>query len=669
MDLSFRTNEIKLNIPTKVLVGQITSTSVESYWNYPNSTDDPWWLLGSTPRGYSYKFTIDITVQSHGSNLTRKPYQYNGMDIKVGDWLSFSNDGVCVKIVSVESKTDTSVTVIVEDYQRYNTFQNSNGSPIGSGSTVVIFELQESGLPLIDPLPSGPNATFVNNVSSRFIRQNVRDNIELYVEGNIFEKGQVLAADSNNIVLADSASTASKMIGVVSMSGPGPDYVTIRPHSKFVDYDTTIPSGSIGTSIFVANNGLLTTDEANSTGATAYIVVEEAVPTILTGTVNNPSFSTSAFSIILNDATINFNGTENLIQISSAINGSTSVSQVTSSTPQEENIVESSTLSLAYGLIGGYVPFSATINGVSVTFTDDYYGNIRYGQPIAAPEDIKNAIDAVNIPNLEVLAPGDGTLTIKELQGNAINIVNTGTDNTGTGGSGVGFAGTNSITGMPLTTVSTTNFRLRLTRANGGQIDIYDNSLAFETLTGVTSGQNGRPVVAAYVYDGLRTSSTQVVANIPARDALTPGLGDMAYVINDGTGSYAMYMWDGNAWKKIATEESAFTDARTYEVEYTVGDTTTLFLGNVSIDRKVESISAEVVLPFDDSSSTIIVGSSTDPDLLLPLGYANLASTDTYMVNPEYYTSGVSGQDDQFFVTIDPKTSSVGSVTVKITYI
>ena len=60
---------------------------------------------------------------------------------------------------------------------------------------------------------------------------------------------------------------------------------------------------------------------------------------------------------------------------------------------------------------------------------------------------------------------------------------------------------------------------------------------------------------------------------------------------------------------------------------------------------------------------------SADPDLLLPLGYANLASADTYMVNPEYYTAGASGQDDQFYVTLDPKTSTVGSVTVKITYI
>ena len=78
-----------------------------------------------------------------------------------------------------------------------------------------------------------------------------------------------------------------------------------------------------------------------------------------------------------------------------------------------------------------------------------------------------------NIPNLEVLAPGDGTLTLNELNGNAITIQNTQTDNTGTGGLGVAFAGTNSVTGFTLTNNATTTFHLRLTREDGGPIDIY----------------------------------------------------------------------------------------------------------------------------------------------------------------------------------------------------
>ncbi len=665
--LPFRTNEIKLNVPAKVLLGSVVSSSVDSYWIYPNGSDDKWWMLGSTPRGWRYQLEISITAQSHGSHLTRKPFKYNGMDVKVGDWIGYSSDGSCLKIVSVVSKSESSVTVIAEDYQRYNTFKNSNGGATGAGSGVVIFELQESGIPVIDPLPLGPGNKFQTNIGARFAYQNVRDNYELYVQNNGMEKGNVVSAYNGNISTT-SCTTASNMIGVVTMPGPGPDYVTIRPHSRFVDDDVSIPSGNVGDRIYLDSDGKLTLDEANSCGSVAYITVLSATPTVLTGTVNNPQFATSAFDIEINDTTVSFNGTEVLAQIGIAINNA-NVPGVIASAPQEENVATSGTLSLAYGLVGGYVPFAASINGVPVSFTSDFYGNTRYGQPVAAPEDMKLAIDAANIPNLEVTAPGDGTLTLTELNGNAITIINTQTDNTGTGGSGVGFAGTNSITGLQLNNSATTTFRLRLTRADGGPINIYDNSLVFETVTGLTSGQNGRPTTAAFVYDGLRESSTTVVANIPSRDALNPATGDMAYVLNDGTGSFALYVWDGTSWNLIGTEESAQVDARTFEIDYTVGNATTIFLGNVSVGRKVESVSTDVNVAFDDPASTLTVGSVADPDLLFTNNMVNLTIADRYLDNPEYFVEDAGGQDAQYYVTVDPQTSTTGNVTVKITYV
>ena len=669
MNVSFRTNESKLNVPAKVLTGSITASSVYNYWLYPNQSDDQWWSLGSNPRGYQYEITITLSEQNHGSNLTRVPYKYNGMDVKVGDWLGYTDDGTVLKIVSVTSKNNTSVTVIAEDYQRYNTFKSSSGNPLGSGTSVVIFECQESGLAQLDPLPTGPGSKFINNVNSRFIRQNIRDNFELYVENNSFTKGDILAAYNGNLIVSNSTQTATNMVGIVTMDGPGPDYVSVEPKTKFVDYDLSIPTGNVGQSIFVTTNGKLTTGVANATSVAAYIIVQEAQPTVLTGSVNDPVFATSAFNIELNEETIAFTGTENLSQIVTKINNTTANSEVIASSPTEENVAASGTLSLAYGLVGGFVPFSASINGVAVTFASDYYGNLRYGAPVAGPEDMKIAIDNANIPNLEVWAPGDGTITLTELNGNAITIVNTSTDNTGTGGAGVGFAGTNSATGIPLTNNAKVSTRLRLTRNNGGPIDINDSSLYFENTIGIASGQTGRPVVAAYVYEGLGTASTSVVANIAARDALSPSIGDMAYVINDGTGSYALYLWQGSSWKQLATEESAYVDARTYEIDYSVGGNTSILLGNVSVDRKIESVSAEVTVAFDDANANVFVGTVADPDLLFDSNDSDLDVVATYLVKPEFYTTDPSGQDQQYYATIDPQGATVGNVTVKITYI
>jgi len=668
MNLPFRTNEIQLNVPAKVLLGSVTSSSVDSFWNYPNGSDDKWWLLGSNPRGWRYVINLNITPKTHGSHLTRKPFEYNGMDIKVGDWIGWSSDGVCMKIVSVPSKTETSVVVIAEDYQRYNTFKSVAGTVLGSGNDVVIFELQESGLPVIDPLPTGPGNNFQTNIGARFTRQNIRDNFELEVINNSFTKGDVVSAYDGNITLTDST-TASNMIGVVSMPGPGPDYVTIRPHSRFVDYDTTMPLGTVGQKIYVSNAGDLTleSDSGNTTGSTAFIIVQESQPTVLTGTVNNPAFATTPFSIDLNDETISFTGTETLVQIASAIGTQSTI--VTASAPRESVSGVSGTLSTAYGLVGGYVPFAATINGVAVDFTSDYYGNLRYGQPVAAPEDMALAINNANIPNITATAPGDGTLTITDATGTGITIVNTQLDNTGTGGSGVGFAGTNSVTGIPLSTAQSNNFRLRLTREDGGAIEIYDSALYFENQTGLTSGQNGRPQISAFVYDGLRTASTTVVADITDRDVLTPGIGDMVHVLDDGTGSYALYLWDGTAWRQLATEESAYVDARSYEVSYSVGDSTTILLGNVSVNRKIESISADVTVAFDDASANVLVGTVGDPDLLFTSNYGDLGTISTYKADPEFFTSDPGGQDTPFYVTIDPQAATVGNVTVTITYV
>ena len=61
--------------------------------------------------------------------LTRKDFEYNGLDIQVGDWIAGATTGTCNRIVSISAKTAT-VTMIVEDWLRYNTFRSSIGNGI-----------------------------------------------------------------------------------------------------------------------------------------------------------------------------------------------------------------------------------------------------------------------------------------------------------------------------------------------------------------------------------------------------------------------------------------------------------------------------------------------------------------------------------------------------------
>jgi hypothetical protein len=143
----------------------------------------------------------------------------------------------------------------------------------------------------------------------------------------------------------------------------------------------------------------------------------------------------------------------------------------------------------------------------------------------------------------------------------------------------------------------------------------------------------------------------------------------MAYVLNDGTGSFALYLWDGSAWRQLATEESALVDARTFEIDYSVGDATSIFLANVSVGRKIESVSADITVAFDDPATSVSVGSLANPDLLFTDAMLNVSVADNYLANPEYFVEDGSGQDAQYYVTVDPQASTVGTVTVKITYV
>ena len=60
-----------------------------------------------------------------------------------------------------------------------------------------------------------------------------------------------------------------------------------------------------------------------------------------------------------------------------------------------------------------------------------------------------------------------------------------------------------------------------------------------------------------------------------------------AYVIDNGVGEWALYLYDGSAWTKVSDEDSANTDAQTSTRNVTApvggfGNSTNYDLGNVT---------------------------------------------------------------------------------------
>ena len=114
---NYKSTQIELNVPNKVLSTSISSVSGHAYWPHANGSADQWYEgAGATKKYYQWEIVFSVTQQLHGSHLTRDDFAFNGLDIVVGDWIGQATSGDCWKVVSITSITTTSVTAIVEDW-------------------------------------------------------------------------------------------------------------------------------------------------------------------------------------------------------------------------------------------------------------------------------------------------------------------------------------------------------------------------------------------------------------------------------------------------------------------------------------------------------------------------------------------------------------------------
>lgn len=670
--MTFRTNQIRLNYPNKVLGVSVSSIAGTEYWPFANGTGDLWYEGSSSPKYYRWEIEFAVTPQNHGSHLTRDDFQYNGLDVNVGDWVAGATDGKCLKIISVTSKTKTSVTCVVEDWLRYNTFATTTGNGIFGTGSAVVFTLNENGIPMLDPLPTTTSASFFATVMSRFQYLNPQTNYLLEQNNHGFVKGDVISVTRSGYSKAN-ALTADKMIGVVTESGPGPNYFMILPNNRIIDFDPSIP-GLQGEEVYVDTFGQLS-NTSTITNKVVFLNVRGAIPTVLTGDQANPTIQ-DGYGIELNDVSITFAGSNgvnsNVVELAQQINALTSNHNVVADVLAFENTISSDAANTVYGLVGGYTPFSAYIDSGSGNTLINFTTNGSVYPTVSTPQDMKVDIDNAGIANLVVSATTT-SLSLTELNGNAINIYN-GNAETG----GYFFVGPSNISGLPAITSATNAQKIQLSRADGGEILIYEDSDLFQTETGVFSAHTGSVPLAMNIEQGVRTGGTTVVSNIAARDNLNPAAGDQAYVTNKGDGEWGLYLYTGDAWVMLGNEDSATVDAKTLTTTFTMpsagfGNSTTQTLGNISPGRKIVSVSVEVEQAFSGYSGSIEpnveVGSIVDFDFLFDDTSNDLTDLTTFYTLPEYVYPATNTQDMVIRARCNHYQATSGNVTVKLTYV
>ena len=657
--MAYKTNYIDVNKPAKVLTIDVTQINNHARWTQNDGAGDKWWSGGSSPKYYRWEITGTVTAQAHGSHLTRKDFEYNGLDIQVGDWIAGATTGTCLRIISISAKTATTVTMVVEDWLRYNTFRSSIGNGIFNTGPCVVFQLNENGHPMLDPVPTSiTSGDFYLNINSRFQYLNPQMHYVLDQTAHGFSAGDVISVTGSGFVKTTSA-TANKVIGTCTNPGPGVDQFMIRPNTRIIDFLPAIP-GNVSDFIYThaTTAGALTTSDTS--GRIQFLKIANSIESSVTGTVLNPTVTANDV-IEINETPVTLTSTT-LTQTIADINGSTSTHGVTASSTPSPTTATTATLSLAYGLVGVYPGGVITINGTSVTINTTTAGQAAYGIAVAIGADIVADVNAAAPTNITASLSGSNVV-LTESQGNAITIVNVTND-----GNGSPVAGASSGTGWPLSTSASTGAYIKLARADGGEILLDQTTGTPLTSLGIHSVHNGRPPLAVTVEQGLRTSGgTTVVNNVFALNALSAQTGDTAYVIDSGNGEWKFMIYNGSAWIQLSDEDSADVDAKTITATVAQsggsGNTT---IGTVSNNARITLVSVEVTQAFDDVNATLKVGDSGDNDRLASDVMIDLTSTGTYAMQPAYqYTSG---SDTDIVAYLNIGTSTQGSAKVLVSY-
>lgn len=657
---AWKTNFIGLNKPAKVMSGTADSFVGVDLWPYANGIDDPYWSGGANPQYYRWRVTFTVNERLHGSHLTRTPFRFDAQDIEVGDFVAGAQDGKVCQIMSVESKTNGEVVAIVEDRLRYNTFRDPAGFGLfATPGQVIFFQINELGYPMLDPVPGEAAVDFASNVMSRFQYLNPLINYLLEKENNGFEQGDAVCIEDEQFVLSD-ADNVNKFIGTVVHPGPGPHQFILRPANGVIDFVPSLP-GAVGDYIYPSMDGSgdLTTSDASR--RPIYMKVAAAIPSSTTGTGIDPT-GTNGDIIEFNRIQMALQGvneTYNLDDVVGIINALTLQHRITAVKVGAATVVESdvATVGSAYGIVAGYSPFSATINGQQVTFSTTTSGSAAYGDPtIADVNDMVADINRAAITDIVASVINGSNLQLINTAGQDIVIVNMAAD-----ANGNNFAGPASVSSLPLLTVASgTTHTLRLERLDGGPITIRDIQGSFLTDVGVMSGQSGRYALGLNIEQGLRASTTTVVVNMGSRDSLYALIGDQCHVLDDGNGEWAFFLYDGAAWIKTGGQRSVAVDARTIKqvIDFPGMSTT---IGTVSEERRILNISVAVLQTLVDAPAfTVSVGTN----IVWDFAKHGASEIGTYAVDSDLVTN----DRNDIVVTIPANTAS-GQLQIEVTYV
>ena len=674
-----------LNIPLKSVQANLIAVTPTDFMPWYNPLLFPVPPGNPTPpaeqKAFRWALDFEVSQQLTSSYSTRKPGAYDGQDISVGQWIAHTATGSAWQIISVLAKTTSTMTVIVQDVYRYNTFKDptqlGNGTP--TPGYYVVFNVSDGGVPEIDPVPEvGVSSNFFTNLLSRFEYINLQYDFPLYQAGNDFQINDVVGTDVTTHSFKLSSDSSTIPIGrITSISDTIAGWFTFNPVQKITDFLDALP-GNVGDIIYtdINNPGGLTLTPG---GSQIYLKIRNNTNSVTYSGVETSTTPGDVLQINEINAIIGGSGNlDDLVTATNLINTQTGVNAAKVLTPSTIT-TNMSLITPTYGepLLSVAGPMAtASINGTTVTFNIGSSDSGYTGYARAA--DMAKSINNANISNIVATTIGTAALVISNTSGGTITIVNGIADS-----NGIYFADTNSGSGLALTAAASTQHWVKFTAVDSRPIDFLDVVGSPVGNYGLISVENGVKACGMYIAEGIRTTVSTVVANLAGLAALTPYVGDQAYVINsvdaqgNNAGEWSQWLFNGSIWVRISNQDSASTDAKSFEYTLTTAAPASINIGQISTGRRVTLITVEVTIPFN-LTSTLDIGYQVNnpslpapvPDGLMATNLIDLTVAGTYTTSTDilFGTDTLQG-DVEIIATYGKNSASIGSAQIIVSYV
>ncbi len=622
------------------------------YWPVdegPVYGEDQWWEGGPAPQPYRFTMTATVTQQNHSSFSTEQLYIYNALDIKVGMWYAEASTGKCCQIVAIdELLTDSSTLVCtIEDTCRYEQFSSPDGVAI-TGEPGFVFALDEDGIPVFHTLTLynsflQPYPGFLEDVISKFNAKNIKQNLLTVLQpSNGFNVGDQIYLKSDGtyaLALADDITTIN-VIGTVRQLGiPGYDYFSWEPKGKVL-YDLPTLPGNPGDVLYLSTTlpGKLTATKPDNLAMPLFIKI------------NNTS------AVKLSQGSL-----------SGPLNNLTSIVPPT--------IYDDEAFGYSYGSLWIDIGTNTAYICINPTLGNANWQLLGVGGAIG-PTGPTGAAGPTGVGITGPTGP---------LGGPTGPIGPTGADSVVTGPTGsqglTGPTGAASDVTGPTGPAAVGAYQEYNYTASSGQttfnalytapyIDVYVNGLKlppteYTADDGVTVVLNA-PCVTGDIIDLIAwsiSSLSQVtgptgptgiafgyfVQDIAARNALTPSLGAIAFVYDDGSGhnqAYVAVNTGPTVWMQLGLSQNGQNVGNTTSGNTTLVNsftatgnylsTSPVMVGVLAPTKILTRLNIEITQAFNDSNSNIEIGTDTVHGLLMDGTLINPSTAGLYTTSLSY---------------------------------